>query len=78
MTPILFVHAKGGPPLEYAVPRIVAHAEVHVLALASLPRTTESVWLPGCASVTTALPGEGRNWSISSVPTLAASAPRRC
>ncbi|MGW6691655.1 ATP-grasp domain-containing protein [Streptomyces sp. NPDC054961] len=59
MTPILFVYAKGGPPLEYAVPRMAAHAEVHVLALAPLPRITESVWLPGCASVTTAPPGEG-------------------
>ncbi|RSS64869.1 ATP-grasp domain-containing protein [Streptomyces sp. WAC07061] len=59
MTPILFVHAQGGPPLEYAVPRMAAHAEVHVLALAPLPRTTESVWLPGCASVTTVPPGEG-------------------
>ncbi|MET3987921.1 ATP-grasp domain-containing protein [Streptomyces sp. PvR034] len=59
MTPILFVYARGGPPLEYALPRIAAHAEVHVLALAPLPRVTESVWRPGCASVTTAPPGEG-------------------
>ncbi|MFF8266540.1 PEP/pyruvate-binding domain-containing protein [Streptomyces sp. NPDC016562] len=59
MTPVLFVYAKGGPPLEYAVPRIAAHAAVHVLALAPLPRTTEPVWRPECASVTTAPPGEG-------------------
>ncbi|GHB54934.1 hypothetical protein GCM10010347_26020 [Streptomyces cirratus] len=59
MTPILFVYAKGGPPLEYALPRIAAHAAVHVLALAPLPRVSEQVWLPQCASVTTAPPGEG-------------------
>ncbi|MCX5077337.1 ATP-grasp domain-containing protein [Streptomyces sp. NBC_00513] len=59
MSPILFVYAKGGPPLEYAIPRIAAHADVHVLALAPLPRTTESVWLPACASITSVQPREG-------------------
>ncbi|WP_411104565.1 acetyl-CoA carboxylase biotin carboxylase subunit family protein [Streptomyces sp. cmx-4-9] len=59
MTPILFVYAKGGPPLEYAVPRIAVHADVHVLALAPLPVNTAPLWRPECASVTTAQPGEG-------------------
>jgi biotin carboxylase len=57
--PILFVYAKGGPPLEYAIPRIAAHADVHVLALAPLPEVTADVWWPRCATVTEAQPAEG-------------------
>lgn len=57
--PILFVYAKGGPPLEYAIPRIAEHAEVHVLALAPLPEVTADVWWPRCATVTEAQPAEG-------------------
>lgn len=60
MSPILFVYAKGGPPLEYALPRIAVHADVHVLALAPLPHTTEPAWMPWCASVTQAQPSDGR------------------
>lgn len=59
MTPILFVYAKGGPPLEYAIPRIAAHAEVHVLALAPLPEATAPTWRPSCASVAEEAPREG-------------------
>ncbi|MEU3461924.1 ATP-grasp domain-containing protein [Streptomyces sp. NPDC006733] len=59
MNPILFIYAKGGPPLEYALPKIAAHGEVHVLALAPLPRSTEATWRPWCASVTSARPQEG-------------------
>ncbi|WP_371502143.1 ATP-grasp domain-containing protein [Kitasatospora sp. NBC_00374] len=59
MSAILFVHARGGPPLEYAIPRMAAHAEVHVLALAPLPHGTAGGWLPHCASVTEAPPTDG-------------------
>jgi biotin carboxylase len=59
LAPVLFVYAKGGPPLEYAVPRIAAHAEVHVLALAPLPEISADVWWPRCAAVTEADPAEG-------------------
>jgi biotin carboxylase len=31
---ILFVHAKGGVPLDHAVPRMAAHGELHMLAVA--------------------------------------------
>jgi biotin carboxylase len=57
--PILFVYAKGGPPLEYAIPRIAAHAEVHVLALAPLPEASADVWWPRCTTVTEAQPAQG-------------------
>ncbi|MER8184436.1 ATP-grasp domain-containing protein [Kitasatospora sp. NPDC094015] len=59
MSAILFVHARGGPPLEYALPRMAAHAEVHVLALAPLPDTGAEVWRPHCASITEAEPVDG-------------------
>ncbi|MFI6448589.1 acetyl-CoA carboxylase biotin carboxylase subunit family protein [Kitasatospora sp. NPDC050543] len=59
MSAILFVHARGGPPLDYALPRIAAHAEVHVLALAPLPLVTAETWRPYCASVTEAVPSDG-------------------
>ncbi|MGW3690445.1 PEP/pyruvate-binding domain-containing protein [Streptomyces sp. NPDC005125] len=52
MSSVLLVHAVGGPPLDYALPRVAAHAEVHVLALSPLPEATQDVWLPHCASVT--------------------------
>ncbi|MFD0008067.1 PEP/pyruvate-binding domain-containing protein [Streptomyces sp. NPDC127178] len=47
---MLFVHADGGPPLGYALPRVAAHADVHVLALCELPDAR----LPHCLSVTQA------------------------
>lgn len=59
MSPILFIYAKGGPPLEYALPKIAAHGDVHVLALAPLPQSTETAWQPWCASVTRVQPEEG-------------------
>ncbi|MER6401203.1 acetyl-CoA carboxylase biotin carboxylase subunit family protein [Kitasatospora sp. NPDC059973] len=59
MSSILFVHARGGPPLEYAVPRMAAHGEVHLLALAPLPQVTADTWRPACASVTEAPPSGG-------------------
>jgi biotin carboxylase len=48
---ILFVYARGGPPLEHALPRIAACGELHVLALKQLPVAAEAVWRPVCASI---------------------------
>ncbi|MEV4613004.1 ATP-grasp domain-containing protein [Kitasatospora sp. NPDC049258] len=59
MSAILFVHARGGPPLEYALPKMAAHAEVHVLALAPMPEVGAETWRPHCASVTEAEPADG-------------------
>lgn len=59
MSPILFLYAKGGPPLEYALPKIAAHGDVHVLALAPLPESTGPAWRPWCTSITSAQPQEG-------------------
>lgn len=41
MSKVLFVHAKGGPPLGYTLSRIAAKAEVHLLLLAPLPENME-------------------------------------
>ncbi|WP_234439601.1 MULTISPECIES: PEP/pyruvate-binding domain-containing protein [Streptomyces] len=48
---MLLVHGVGGPPLEYALPKVAAHAEVHVLALTPLPGARRGLWRPLCASV---------------------------
>ncbi len=48
---VLLVHWGGGAPLEYALPRIAARAEVHILALRPLPAKTEGLWRPHCAAV---------------------------
>ncbi|MEU8530820.1 PEP/pyruvate-binding domain-containing protein [Streptomyces sp. NPDC048629] len=55
---MLLVHAVGGPPLDYVMPRAAAHADVHVLALSPLPEVTKDRWLPYCASVTETVPAE--------------------
>lgn len=47
---ILFVYAKGGPPLEYALPRIAERGDVHFLALARPPAHTEELWRGYCTS----------------------------
>jgi biotin carboxylase len=44
---ILLVHSQSGPPIEYALPRLAARAEIHVLAFQPLPAGTEEF----CASV---------------------------
>ncbi|MFI1766222.1 acetyl-CoA carboxylase biotin carboxylase subunit family protein [Streptomyces sp. NPDC020800] len=51
MTKVLYVHAKGGPPVGYALPRVAARSAVHLLALSDLPvgRTADPAGL--CASV---------------------------
>lgn len=51
MSCVLLVHGVGGPPLEYALPKVAAHAEVHVLAFTPLPGARRELWGPLCASV---------------------------
>ncbi|MFF6983644.1 hypothetical protein ACFZAV_39650 [Streptomyces sp. NPDC008343] len=51
MQAVLFVYAKGGPPLEYVVPRMAAHARVHLLALTEIPYTRAVTWQSSVASV---------------------------
>jgi biotin carboxylase len=48
MKKILFVHAKGGVPLDHGIPRMAAHGEVHMLALAPPP---DGAWRDHCARV---------------------------
>jgi len=47
---ILFVYAKGGPPLEYALPRIAERGDVHLLAITRPPAHTEELWRGYCTS----------------------------
>lgn len=51
MSTILFVHAKGGVPLEHAIPRLTAVGQVHLLALSPLPPAGAQSWLTGCSEV---------------------------
>ncbi|MGW2697876.1 ATP-grasp domain-containing protein [Streptomyces sp. NPDC001296] len=44
---ILLVHSRSGPPLDFALPRLAARGEIHVLAFQPLPAGTEAF----CASV---------------------------
>jgi len=48
---ILFVYVRGGPPLEYALPRIAARGNVHFLTLREPPKHTEELWRGYCTSV---------------------------
>jgi biotin carboxylase len=50
MSGILFVYARGGAPMEYALPRVAACGDTHVLAVAPLPARHQD-WLAHCASV---------------------------
>ncbi|AOP48576.1 ATP-grasp domain-containing protein [Streptomyces lydicus] len=54
MDTVLFVHAKGGPPLGYALSRVAARSAVHLLALSTLPSAVAASADRACASVTTA------------------------
>lgn len=51
MHKVLFVHAKGGPPLGHALSRVAAKSAVHVLALSALPAAVEATATRLCASV---------------------------
>lgn len=48
---ILLVYVRGGPALEYTIPRIAARGEVHLLAVWPLPEHTAELWRGHCASV---------------------------
>lgn len=48
---ILLVYAKGGPPLEYAAPRIAARGDVHLLTVRQPAPHTVGLWAGHCASV---------------------------
>ncbi|GES28137.1 ATP-grasp domain-containing protein [Streptomyces angustmyceticus] len=51
MSKVLFVYAKGGPPLGYALSRVAARSAVHLLALSALPPTVAASADRLCASV---------------------------
>ncbi|MFI9802945.1 acetyl-CoA carboxylase biotin carboxylase subunit family protein [Streptomyces sp. NPDC052301] len=51
MTKVLYVHAKGGPPVGYALPRVAARSAVHLLALSDLPVDMAADAAGLCASV---------------------------
>ncbi|AGS73229.1 ATP-grasp domain-containing protein [Streptomyces collinus] len=51
MTKVLYVHAKGGPPVGYALPRVAARSTVHLLALSDLPADMAADPARLCASV---------------------------
>jgi biotin carboxylase len=48
---ILFVHARGGPPLDYALPRIAARGQVHLLALQPPPPVIAQECLSHCTTL---------------------------
>ncbi|MGW1893879.1 ATP-grasp domain-containing protein [Streptomyces sp. NPDC002004] len=53
MSKVLYVHAKGGPPLGHALTRVAARSAVHLLALSELPATVAAEAGRLCASVVT-------------------------
>ncbi len=61
MPKVLFVHAKGGPPLGYALSRVAARSAVHVLALSALPEAVEASAERLCASVVVPTESERRD-----------------
>ncbi|MET8679540.1 ATP-grasp domain-containing protein [Streptomyces sp. NPDC004647] len=61
MNKVLFVHAKGGPPLGYALSRVAATSAVHLLALSALPPTVAASAGRLCASVLVSVESERRD-----------------
>ncbi|MBL1083767.1 ATP-grasp domain-containing protein [Streptomyces actinomycinicus] len=51
MSKVLYVHAKGGPPVGYALTRVAARSAVHLLALSELPVTVAAEAARLCDSV---------------------------
>ncbi|MYX98961.1 ATP-grasp domain-containing protein [Streptomyces sp. SID486] len=51
MAKVLYVHAKGGPPVGYALDRVASRAAVHLLALSELPAGVAERAEGLCASV---------------------------
>lgn len=58
MSKVLYVHAKGGPPLGHALTRVAARSAVHLLALSELPVTVAADAAGLCASVVTPGPAQ--------------------
>ncbi|MFD9221728.1 acetyl-CoA carboxylase biotin carboxylase subunit family protein [Streptomyces sp. NPDC060064] len=61
MSKVLFVHAKGGPPLGYALTRVAAKSAVHLLALSALPPSVAATAERLCASVLVPTESERRD-----------------
>lgn len=59
MSKVLYVHAKGGPPVGYALTRVAARSETHLLALSELPAPVAQDAARLCASVATPLDAHG-------------------
>ncbi|MYR85610.1 ATP-grasp domain-containing protein [Streptomyces sp. SID685] len=53
MSQVLYVHAKGGPPVGHALTRVAGRATVHLLALSGLPVGVREDAARLCASVVT-------------------------
>ncbi|MGA5323332.1 ATP-grasp domain-containing protein [Streptomyces seoulensis] len=51
MSQVLYVHAKGGPPVGHALDRVAARSTVHLLLLSALPEELEQDAARLCASV---------------------------
>ncbi|WP_329142204.1 ATP-grasp domain-containing protein [Streptomyces sp. NBC_01456] len=61
MSKVLFVYAKGGPPLGYALSRVAARSAVHLLALSALPPTVAASVDRLCDSVLSPSEAERRD-----------------
>ncbi|MFF1281582.1 acetyl-CoA carboxylase biotin carboxylase subunit family protein [Streptomyces sp. NPDC058299] len=61
MSKVLYVHAKGGPPVGHALARVAARSAVHLLALSELPATVAERAASLCDSVVTHTAAEGRD-----------------
>ncbi|MFF7356225.1 acetyl-CoA carboxylase biotin carboxylase subunit family protein [Streptomyces filipinensis] len=59
MSKVLYVHAKGGPPVGHALTRVAARSAVHLLALSELPAPVAHDAARLCASVVAALDTPG-------------------
>ncbi|MGW9171273.1 ATP-grasp domain-containing protein [Streptomyces decoyicus] len=65
MSKVLFVYAKGGPPLGYALSRVAARSAVHLLALSALPPSVAASADRLCASVL--IPSESERHDLVSL-----------
>ncbi|MGW2209732.1 ATP-grasp domain-containing protein [Streptomyces sp. NPDC001781] len=61
MSQVLYVHAKGGPPVGHALERVAARSTVNLLLLSGLPEGTEEDAARLCASVTVPSGAEERD-----------------
>ncbi|MFJ3231211.1 acetyl-CoA carboxylase biotin carboxylase subunit family protein [Streptomyces sp. NPDC086787] len=61
MSKVLYVHAKGGPPVGHALTRVAARSAVHLLALSELPPGVADGAAGLCASAVTAPEADGRD-----------------